>query len=87
MGDDPSLLADYDGVLVVPGSPYVSMEGALEQADMHFTGFDKNREPRILELPKHRFFLATLDVPQAAHSQTRPYPLLVGFVASCQGRR
>ena len=187
VGDDPSLLADYDGVLVAPGSPYVSMEGALsairyarehdlplvgtcggfqhvviefarnvagirdadhaetnpqaselvcvplacslvgqqhqvliepstlaaklyqvvetvepffcsfglnpsyqgalEHAGMTFTGFDKNREPRILELPKHRFFLATLYVPQAADRGPRPHPLLVGFVDACQRRR
>ncbi|NNM96310.1 MAG: hypothetical protein HKL89_01690 [Candidatus Dormibacteraeota bacterium] len=64
----------------------LSYQGALEQAGMSFTGFDKNREPHILELPKHRFFLAALYVPQAAHTQTRPPPLLVGFVAACQRR-
>ncbi len=186
VGDDPSLLGEYDGVLVAPGSPYVSMEGALaairyarehdlpllgtcggfqhvviefarnvagirgaahaetnpqaselvcvplacslvgqqhpvliepgtlaaklyrvvetvepffcgfglnpsyqgvlEQAGMHFTGFDENREPRVLELPEHSFFLATLFVPQAAHTQTRQHPLLVGFVEACRRR-
>src|SRR5487761_939961 len=149
---DPALLAGYDGLLIAPGGPYLSMDGALhairyarendlpllgtcagfqhvlvefarnvagidgadhaevnpeaaelicvplacslvgqlfqvtdsvepfyctfglnpgyrqplERAGLRFSGFDDDGEPRILELPGHRFFLATLYVPQAA---------------------
>jgi CTP synthase (UTP-ammonia lyase) len=36
--------------------------------------------PRILELPDHPFFIATLFVPQARSSAAAPHPLVTGFV-------
>jgi CTP synthase (UTP-ammonia lyase) len=56
----------------------------LEQAGLRFTGFGKDGEPRILELPGHRFFLATLYVPQAAPERDRPHPVLAGFIDACR---
>jgi CTP synthase (UTP-ammonia lyase) len=54
----------------------------LERSGLRFSGFDKDGEPRILELPGHRFFLATLYVPQAAPASRGPHPLLAGFLAA-----
>jgi CTP synthase (UTP-ammonia lyase) len=43
--------------------------------------------PRILELPGHPFFVATLFVPQARSSEAAPHPLVTGFVrAAAQPR-
>lgn len=53
---------------------------ALEAAGMCFSGFDAEGEPRILELPGHRFFVATLYVPQAASRRQHPHPVLTAFV-------
>ena len=61
---------------------------ALEAAGLRFSGFDANGEPRVLELPGHRFFMATLYVPQATSTRERPHPLLSTFVtASTQTAR
>ena len=56
-----------------------ALRGPLESAGARFSGFDLEGEPRMLELPTHRFFLATLYVPQARKSPT-PHPLIAGFV-------
>jgi CTP synthase (UTP-ammonia lyase) len=58
--------------------------GVIEDGGVRFSGFDHDGEPRILELPDHRFFLATLYVPQASSSRKAPHPLLVGFIEACQ---
>lgn len=52
---------------------------SLESAGVRFTGFDLEGEPRILELPSNRFFLATLYVPQAKQSPVS-HPIIAGFV-------
>lgn len=52
---------------------------SLEQVGVRFTGYDREGEPRILELPTHDFFLATLYVPQA-RKDPQTHPLLKGFV-------
>lgn len=52
---------------------------ALEQSGVRFTGFDRDGEPRILELPSNEFFLATLYVPQARKAP-EPHPVIAGFV-------
>jgi CTP synthase (UTP-ammonia lyase) len=51
---------------------------SLEAAGVRFTGFDASGEPRILELPDKRFFLATLYVPQARRSPGA-HPIIAGF--------
>jgi CTP synthase (UTP-ammonia lyase) len=57
----------------------------LERWGLRFTGFDGDGEPRILELPGHRFFLATLYVPQAAPAQHDPHPVIAGFLKAAAG--
>jgi CTP synthase (UTP-ammonia lyase) len=56
----------------------------LEKAGLCFSGFDRDGEPRILELPGHPFFLATLYVPQVAIRDRGPHPVLVGFLNAAQ---
>ena len=57
----------------------------MERSGLRFTGFDGDGEPRILEPPGHRFFLATLYVPQAALAQHDPHPVLAGFLKAAVG--
>lgn len=55
------------------------------QKDMHQAGFlvvgsDDTGEARILELPGHPFFIATLFVPQNSSTANKPHPIINGFV-------
>jgi CTP synthase (UTP-ammonia lyase) len=45
---------------------------------MLFTGADSEGEARILELPGHPFFLATLFQPELAEGP-RPHPIIRAF--------
>lgn len=44
------------------------------------SGTDHDGEPRILELPSLRYFLATLFVPQTSSTAEVPHPLIVGLL-------
>lgn len=46
------------------------------------SGVDQDGEVRIVELPGHRFFLATLFVPQTSSGPGHPHPLLSAFVTA-----
>jgi CTP synthase (UTP-ammonia lyase) len=48
----------------------------VEEAGLHPSGFDQTGEVRILELPNHLFYLATLFVPQMTSSKDRPHPVI-----------
>ena len=56
--------------------------GALEQSGLRLSGFGEDGELRIIELPAHPFFLATLFLPQMRSAPGRPHPLLAGFAAA-----
>ncbi|MBN3938784.1 hypothetical protein [Nostoc sp. NMS9] len=56
---------------------------ALIEAGMQISGTDQDGEPRILELPTHPFFLASLFVPQTSSTPSKPHPLISGFLAVC----
>ncbi|MGO9873057.1 MAG: glutamine amidotransferase-related protein [Acidimicrobiia bacterium] len=54
----------------------------LVNAGLRVTGTDQNGEPRIVELPDRRFFVATLFVPQTSSTPNSTHPLIVAFVAA-----
>jgi CTP synthase (UTP-ammonia lyase) len=56
----------------------------IESSGLKITGVDQDGEARIVELPTHRFFLATLFLPQALSTMKNPHPLVNGFVAAAQ---
>ncbi len=53
---------------------------ALTAAGLVVSGTDQDGEPRIVELPELRYFLATLFVPQTSSTPETPHPLVVGLV-------
>ncbi len=59
---------------------------ALVQAGLQVTGTDRDGEPRILELPDHPFFVATLFVPQTSSSATSPHPLVLALIEAAEAR-
>ncbi len=56
----------------------------LTEAGLAVSGVGEQGEPRIVELPDHPFFLATLFLPQARSSAAEPHPLLTGFAAAAE---
>lgn len=62
----------------------------LEDGGMSVSGLGGAGEIRIVELPDHPFFLATLFLPQARSTASTPHPLIAGYaaaVAACHTRR
>jgi len=55
---------------------------ALEKAGMVVSGVGGEGEIRIVELPSHPFFLATLFLPQTRSTAGRPHPLIAGYAAA-----
>jgi len=52
----------------------------IDQGGLRVVGLDQDGEARIVELPEHPFFLATLFVPQVNSSEEKPHPLILGYV-------
>ena len=52
----------------------------LKKAPIDITGSDAEGEIRVVEIPSHRFFIATLYVPQARSTNEQPHPLVNGFL-------
>jgi CTP synthase (UTP-ammonia lyase) len=54
----------------------------LHDAGLHITGWDADKEARIVELPDHPFYLGTLFVPQSRSTETSPHPVILAFVSA-----
>jgi CTP synthase (UTP-ammonia lyase) len=57
---------------------------ALERAGVIVSGTGTDGEARIIELPSHPFFLATLFLPQARSSPGQPHPVIAGLAAAAR---
>lgn len=55
----------------------------LTHPDLKISGIDQFDEIRIIEIPKNRFFISTLFVPQTNSSSIKPHPLIEQFVTEC----
>jgi CTP synthase (UTP-ammonia lyase) len=58
----------------------------ITQAGLAVSGTDQDGEPRILELPSHPFFVATLFVPQTSSTPAAPHPLLTALIQAALTR-
>lgn len=60
---------------------------AFTYAPLRVSGTDAEGQVRIVELPSHRFYLATLFLPQLSSTPDAPHPLVVAFLtAACERR-
>ena len=59
---------------------------ALHDAGMQVVGVDDDGEARVLELPEHPFYLATLFVPQVRSTPEQPHPLAVALLQAALDR-
>jgi CTP synthase (UTP-ammonia lyase) len=53
---------------------------------LKISGIDSAGEVRMVELPDHAFFLATLFLPQHSSSRDRPHPLIIAFLQAAMKR-
>ncbi|MGB0866673.1 MAG: CTP synthase C-terminal region-related (seleno)protein [Granulosicoccaceae bacterium] len=50
---------------------------------MRFSGFDRDGDPRVLELQNHPFFIGTAFQPERAGLADRSHPLIEAFLKAC----
>ncbi len=62
-------------------------EAELLEGGLAVTGRDADGEARVVELPGHPFFVATLYVPQTSSTADAPHPLVGAFLAAARARR
>ncbi|MFL5807276.1 MAG: glutamine amidotransferase-related protein [Roseiflexaceae bacterium] len=55
-------------------------QSIVHDGGLRVVGVDQDQEARILELPDHPFFVATLFVPQLTSTPKRPHPLIVAYL-------
>ena len=58
---------------------------AIDAAGLRVSGDDPTGEARIIELPDHRFFVATLFLPQQSSTESNPHPLITAFLEAAAG--
>ena len=59
----------------------------LERAGLRVSGAGADGEVRVVELPAHPFFIATLFLPQSRSAPGSPHPLLAGWAAAAARAR
>ncbi len=52
----------------------------LSDGKLKITGIDEDDNARIIEIPNHRFFIATLFLPQFTSKPGMPHPLILSFI-------
>lgn len=55
-------------------------QATLHEGGLRVVGVDADGEARIVELPEHLFFVATLFVPPLTSTVERPHPLVLGYL-------
>ena len=55
-------------------------QATLHDGGLRVVGVDDQQEARILELPDHPFFVATLFVPSLTSTAEQPHPLLLAYL-------
>jgi CTP synthase (UTP-ammonia lyase) len=56
----------------------------ISAGGLQVTGLDPTGEVRIVELREHRFFMATLFLPQVSSGPGRPHPLIMAYLQATQ---
>jgi CTP synthase (UTP-ammonia lyase) len=57
---------------------------AIGSGALKVAGIDLAGDVRIVELSAHRFFIATLFLPQLSSSPDLPHPLIVAYLTAAQ---
>ena len=57
-----------------------AFEGQIRSKELRVSGYDEDGKVRMVELPGHPFFIATLFVPQVVSESGKPHPLIVAYL-------
>jgi CTP synthase (UTP-ammonia lyase) len=52
----------------------------IRSRELRVSGYDEDGAVRMVELPGHPFFMATLFVPQVVSEGGKPHPLIVSYL-------
>ncbi len=55
-------------------------QATIHEGGLRVVGIDDNHEARIVELPDHPFFVATLFVPPLTSTPEQPHPLILAYL-------
>jgi CTP synthase (UTP-ammonia lyase) len=55
-------------------------QATIDEGGLHVVGVDDDGAARILELPDHPFFIATLFVPPLTSTAEQPHPLILAYL-------
>ena len=58
----------------------------FKDADMKVVGLDDENKVRVIEIPKHIFFIITLFLPQLTSTIDSPHPLIMAFLKASIGK-
>jgi CTP synthase (UTP-ammonia lyase) len=58
----------------------------LTDAGLRFSGFDDSGHVRMIEIPGHPFFVATLFQPERQDDRSQPHPVIRAFAAAAAER-
>jgi CTP synthase (UTP-ammonia lyase) len=61
-------------------------ETALESRGLRIAGRGEGGEARIVELPRNRFYIATLFQPQLSSKPGAPHPIIAAFVRAAMAK-
>jgi CTP synthase (UTP-ammonia lyase) len=64
-----------------------SYRDRISGRELKISGVDADGEVRIIELPGHRFYIATLFLPQLTSSPDRPHPLIVAYLMAALNQK
>ena len=59
----------------------------LRSKELRVSGSDEDGTARMVELPGHPFFVATLFVPQVVSQSGKPHPLIVAYLKAASRSR
>jgi CTP synthase (UTP-ammonia lyase) len=54
--------------------------GLFAHSELRVAGIGPDGEARLVELPTHRFYMATLYLPQLRSVAAQPHPLIVAYL-------
>jgi CTP synthase (UTP-ammonia lyase) len=57
-----------------------AFEDQIRSKELRVSGYDEDGTTRMVELPGHPFFIATLFLPQVVSESGKPHPLIVGYL-------